>query len=52
MNKDIRPSQHVLHVFETNRIGRPHDEVEFKKSCYVDIVNTKTKGPNTLYYGT
>ena len=49
MNKDIRPSQHVLHVFEPNRICRPHDEVEFIKGRYVDIVNTKNKDPNTLY---
>ena len=52
MNKDIRPSQHVLHVFEPNRICRPHDEVEFIKGRYVDIVNTKNKDPNTLYFGT
>ena len=51
MNKDIRPSQHVLHVFEPNRICRPHDEVEFIKGRYVDIVNTKNKDPNTLYFG-
>ena len=52
MNKDIRPSQHVLHIFEPNRICRPHDEVEFIKGRYVDIVNTKNKDPNTLYFGT
>ena len=52
MNKDIRPPQHVLHVFEPNRICRPHDEVEFIKGRYVDIVNTKNKDPNTLYFGT
>lgn len=52
MNKDIRPSQHVLHVFEPNKICRPHDEVEFIKGRYVDIVNTKNKDPNTLYFGT
>ena len=52
MNKDIRPSQHVLHVFEPNRICRPHDEVEFIKGRYVDIVNTKNKDPDTLYFGT
>ena len=51
MNKDIRPSQHVLHIFEPNRICRPHDEVEFIKGRYVDIVNTKNKDPNTLYFG-
>lgn len=52
MNKDIRPSQHVLHVFDPNRICRPHDEVEFIKGRYVDIVNTKNKDPDTLYFGT
>ncbi|WQJ54260.1 MAG: hypothetical protein [Vetruanivirus porcinprimi] len=52
MNKDIRPPQHVLHVFEPNRICRPHDEVEFIKGRYVDIVNTKNKDPDTLYFGT
>lgn len=52
MNKDIRPPQHVLHIFEPNRICRPHDEVEFIKGRYVDIVNTKNKDPNTLYFGT
>ena len=52
MNKDIRSSQHVLHIFEPNRICRPHDEVEFIKGRYVDIVNTKNKDPNTLYFGT
>ena len=52
MNKDIRPSQHVLHIFEPNRICRPHDEVEFIKGRYVDIVNTKNKDPDTLYFGT
>lgn len=52
MNKDIRPPQHVLHVFEPNRICKPHDEVEFIKGRYVDIVNTKNKDPNTLYFGT
>ena len=52
MNKDIRPSQHVLHIFEPNRICKPHDEVEFIKGRYVDIVNTKNKDPNTLYFGT
>lgn len=52
MNKDIRSSQHVLHVFEPNRICRPHDEVEFIKGRYVDIVNTKNKDPDTLYFGT
>lgn len=52
MNKDIRPSQHVLHVFDPNRKCRPHDEVEFIKGRYVDIVNTKNKDPNTLYFGT
>lgn len=52
MNKDIRPLQHVLHVFEPNRICRPHDEVEFIKGRYVDIVNTKNKDPDTLYFGT
>ena len=51
MNKDIRPPQHVLHIFEPNRICRPHDEVEFIKGRYVDIVNTKNKDPNTLYFG-
>lgn len=52
MNKDIRPPQHVLHVFDPNRKCRPHDEVEFIKGRYVDIVNTKNKDPNTLYFGT
>ena len=52
MNKDIRPSQHVLYIFEPNRICRPHDEVEFIKGRYVDIVNTKNKDPDTLYFGT
>lgn len=52
MNKDIRPSQHVLHVFEPNRKSRPHDEVEFIEGRYVDIVNTKNKDPHTLYFGT
>ena len=52
MNKDIRPPQHVLHIFEPNRICRPHDEVEFIKGRYVDIVNTKNKDPDTLYFGT
>ena len=52
MNKDIRPPQHVLHVFDPNRICRPHDEVEFIKGRYVDIVNTKNKDPDTLYFGT
>ena len=52
MNKDIRPLQHVLHVFDPNRICRPHDEVEFIKGRYVDIVNTKNKDPDTLYFGT
>ena len=52
MNKDIRPPQHVLHIFEPNRICRQHDEVEFIKGRYVDIVNTKNKDPNTLYFGT
>lgn len=52
MNKDIRPPRHVLHVFEPNRICKPHDEVEFIKGRYVDIVNTKNKDPNTLYFGT
>lgn len=51
MNKDIRPPQHVLHIFEPNRICRPHDEVEFIKGRYVDIVNTKNKDPHTLYFG-
>ena len=52
MNKDIRPPQHVLHVFDPNRKCRPHDEVEFIKGRYVDIVNTKNKDPDTLYFGT
>lgn len=52
MNKDIHPLQHVLHVFDPNRICRPHDEVEFIKGRYVDIVNTKNKDPDTLYFGT
>ena len=52
MNKDIRPPQHLLHVFDPNRKCRPHDEVEFIKGRYVDIVNTKNKDPNTLYFGT
>ena len=52
MNKYIRPPQHVLHVFDPNRICRPHDEVEFIKGRYVDIVNTKNKDTNTLYFGT
>ena len=52
MNKDIRSPQHVLHVFDANRICRPHDEVEFIKGRYVDIVNTKNKDPDTLYFGT
>ena len=52
MNKDIRPLQHVLHVFDPNRKCKPHDEVEFIKGRYVDIVNTKNKDPNTLYFGT
>ena len=52
MNKDIRPPQHVLHVFDPNRKCRPHDEVEFIEGRYVDIVNTKNKDPNTLYFGT
>ena len=52
MNKDIRPPQHVLHVFDPNRICKPHDEVEFIKGRYVDIVNTKNKDPDTLYFGT
>lgn len=51
MNKDIRPPQHVLHIFEPNRICRPHDEVEFIEGRYVDIVNTKNKDPHTLYFG-
>lgn len=52
MNKDIRPPQHVLHVFDPNRKCRPHDEVEFIEGRYVDIVNAKNKDPNTLYFGT
>ena len=51
MNKDIRPPQHVLHIFEPNRICRPHDEVEFIEGRYVDIVNAKNKDPHTLYFG-
>ena len=51
MNKDIRPPQHVLHVFDPNRKCRPHDEVEFIEGRYVDIVNTKNKDPHTLYFG-
>lgn len=52
MNKDIRPPQHVLHVFDPNRKCRPHDEVEFIEGRYVDIVNAKNKDPHTLYFGT
>lgn len=51
MNKDIRPPQHVLHVFDPNRKCRPHDEVEFIEGRYVDIVNAKNKDPHTLYFG-
>ena len=51
MNKYISPPQHVLHVFDPNRKCRPHDEVEFIEGRYVDIVNTKNKDPNTLYFG-
>lgn len=51
MNKDIRPSQHVLHVFDPNRKCKPHDEVEFIEGRYVDIVNAKNKDPHTLYFG-
>ena len=51
MNKDIRPPQHVLHVFDPNRNCRPHDEVEFIEGRYVDIVNAKNKDPHTLYFG-
>ena len=51
MNKDIRPPQHVLHVFDPNRKCKPHDEVEFIEGRYVDIVNAKNKDPHTLYFG-
>ena len=51
MNKDIRPPQHLLHVFDPNRKCRPHDEVEFIEGRYVDIVNAKNKDPHTLYFG-
>lgn len=51
MNKDIRPPQHVLHVFNPNRKCKPHDEVEFIEGRYVDIKNTKNKDPHTLYFG-
>lgn len=51
MNKDIRPPQHVLHVFDPNKKCKPHDEVEFIEGRYVDIVNTKNKDPHTLYFG-
>lgn len=51
MNKDIRPPQHVLHVFDPNKKCKPHDEVEFIEGRYVDIKNTKNKDPHTLYFG-